>query len=118
MLAFRIADSEAVECGCAAPSTTALGSSRPAAPGEQLAGVAGADVQKLGRARRRARDERLELGVALGDLGVERLDPAREGSQRKLGGQRGLIKITEGGTQPATQLGLAADRPAQRKLFA
>jgi hypothetical protein len=81
-------------------------------------GVTGADAEQLGCAWRGSCDERFELLVELGDLQVEFLNTAREWSQRELGGMGGLVKVTEGGAQLATQRGLAADRPTHGKLLA
>jgi len=85
---------------------------------EQLAGVAGGDAQQLSRARRGRLDERLELDVEVGDLGVERVDPAGERAQRELRGLGGPMQLARAGPQAATERGLAADRLALGELFA
>jgi len=85
---------------------------------QQLAGVAGGDAQQLGGAGRGGAHERLELGVELGDLGVEGLDASGQRSQRELGGVDGTMQLARAGAQAATQRGLAADRRALGELFA
>jgi hypothetical protein len=79
--------------------------------------VAGGDAEQLGGARRGRADERLELGVEVGDLAVERLDAAGERPQRELGRLRRAIELARVGSQPPAECGLGADRLALRELL-
>lgn len=65
---------------------------------QQLAGLSGRDAEQLGAARRRGRDELLELAVQGRDLTIESLDPLGDRSQCELRCLERRVKVAGRGS--------------------